>query len=1508
YVTSDFSAYPLDQDEAPVFSDHPSSQTVQVGDAVMMSALATGGGGITYQWYFGDDPIANATEPSLIIASVQFSQSGSYHVVASNLAGSVSGNVATLTVNKRTATLQLASLSQTYNGTSRVVTATTTPANLTVDILYDESATAPTNAGSYAITATIVDDTYQGSNSGTLNVAKASQAITFPAIGSQVATSTVPLSANGGASGNPVTFAVSQGPGSISDGVLSFTGAGNVGVVASQAGNSNYNAAPNLERFVTVTKASAVVNLSALSQTYDGTPRVAGVSTTPANLAVDLLYAGSATAPTAVGDYAVTATINEALYAGSASGTLSVTKAGQVITFAAIPDQTAVDSLPLVATGGGSGNPVTFAVTSGPGSITNGTLSFSGAGQVLITASQAGDSNHEAAADVQRSVNVSKAVGIITLSALNQTYDSTPRQVMVTTEPEGLAVQILYGESDTAPTQAGQYLVTATLNDEFYEGSSSETLVVAKATQVITFAAIPDQLATATLPLVATGGGSVAPVAFAVTAGPGQIAAGSLSFTAAGEVTVTASQEGDDNHEAAADVPRTFTVSRDTVSLTFAQTSSYYDGTVKAVQVTTVPEGLPVQILYDESATLPVEAGDYTVQATVDTALYSAVGFTTLSVLRPQLALEREPALPLLSGISAVDLGSVAPDTASPFTFTIRNAGTGLLSNFVATVTGPDAAQFSIAGPASDSVAAGQATTLDVIFSPQSTGIKNAVLQVASNDFSVPLFTVNLTAFGDHRADRPVMAPETEATLVEAESTLWDEASVGLYDGLLRDAEDEHRLIGAIESLTLAKPKAGSGLGGAATGKLRFQGKSVTLKGTFDEAGLLLLDLPQKDGSVITGSLQLMDSTAGKVIRGHVSWLGQDTLAELPRAAYDKKNPAPANLTGSYTMLLPGPAEQTEDTPSGDGWATVSISSTGAVKVSGRLSDGTAFTESAFLSAEADFSLYTELYKATARGQFGGRMALRDVPDVSDFDGQVQWLKPADAKSVTYPAGFSLELWALGSRYTAPATGERALSQLEDAEPNASLSLISTALPEGTGSEIEHVLSWLPNHKLVHYGPEKLAGSVNRTQGLLTGSYSDPTGSTRLSFLGAVFQKQGLAAGYFLYQGRSGGLRIVPGTDFAYPGSEEAGGMQTLAVAETAETLEQTESLWSAAAAGTYQGILMGESGPQGGLEKLVVNSSGSFSATLWIQGTRYKIKGAFDASGIAEITLADGIIVSLQLALVDGTEDVYQLTGSVTTNAETYLVDAQRLPVNTKTAPSPWAGAYTLAVLAPADNDPSTEPGGDGYGLLKVATSGVCTGSLVLSDGTKSTFAGHVSQGGEWSLYRALYGSKPGGFLAGKLTFRDVAGISDFDGVWQWEKAAGAAAYPGGFALTRNVIGSLYEKPAKGQRAWAELADTDHNVWLRLLGPNFSSVAELTALDRALTWSSADKLTYYGPEKISLTFTSTSGLVTGSVVDKNQGLNQRFAGVLLQKQATVTGAYQTTAGSGRFLMQSREE
>ena len=84
----------------PTIISNPSPQTVIEGQNAVFGALATNdcGGGLVYQWLFAGTNLSDATNNVLTLSNSQPANAGDYAVVVTNLAGSVTSTVATLTV------------------------------------------------------------------------------------------------------------------------------------------------------------------------------------------------------------------------------------------------------------------------------------------------------------------------------------------------------------------------------------------------------------------------------------------------------------------------------------------------------------------------------------------------------------------------------------------------------------------------------------------------------------------------------------------------------------------------------------------------------------------------------------------------------------------------------------------------------------------------------------------------------------------------------------------------------------------------------------------------------------------------------------------------------------------------------------------------------------------------------------------------------------------------------------------------------------------------------------------------------------------------------------------------------------------------------------------------------------------------------------------------------------------------------------------------------------------
>ena len=103
----------------PVIFAQPQSQTIPSGNTATFGVLADGSGSLSCQWSFNGTNIDGATDSSLTLTNVQFSQAGNYAVLVTNLYGSVLSSNAVLTVTATPPTIQIQPTDQTIfaNGT-----------------------------------------------------------------------------------------------------------------------------------------------------------------------------------------------------------------------------------------------------------------------------------------------------------------------------------------------------------------------------------------------------------------------------------------------------------------------------------------------------------------------------------------------------------------------------------------------------------------------------------------------------------------------------------------------------------------------------------------------------------------------------------------------------------------------------------------------------------------------------------------------------------------------------------------------------------------------------------------------------------------------------------------------------------------------------------------------------------------------------------------------------------------------------------------------------------------------------------------------------------------------------------------------------------------------------------------------------------------------------------------------------------------------------------------------
>ena len=214
----------------------------------------------------------------------------------------------------------------------------------------------------------------------------------------------------------------------------------------------------------------AQVVLTNLSWPYDGAAHWAAASTVPEGLAVRFTYNGSTSAPVNVGSYAVTGRVEDVLYQGAASGILTIGKGAGAVTLTGTNQTYTGFPCPAGATTVPAGLAVDLTYDGMSGAPTNpGSYTVAG---VINDASYQGAGTG--------TLVIGKMAATVTISNLNQTYNGSARPVTASTEPSGLAVDITYDGSSSAPAAPGSYAVAAQVNDPFYQGSAAGTLTIGK--------------------------------------------------------------------------------------------------------------------------------------------------------------------------------------------------------------------------------------------------------------------------------------------------------------------------------------------------------------------------------------------------------------------------------------------------------------------------------------------------------------------------------------------------------------------------------------------------------------------------------------------------------------------------------------------------------------------------------------------------------------------------------------------------------------------------------------------------------------------------------------------------------------------------------------------------------------------------------------------------------------------------------------------------------------------
>jgi hypothetical protein len=531
---------------------------------------------------------------------------------------------------------------------------------------------------SFAHAGSCVIDANQAGNSDYSAAAPASQTIAVGKASQSISGFTAPtgatvggsgsLSATGGASGNPVVFSVDSSSGAgvcsvsgTNGATVAFAHAGSCVLDVNQAGDSDYSAAPQSQHTISVAKASQSISgfTAPTGATVGGSGSLSatgGASGNPVVFSVDSssgagVCSVSGTNGATVAFAHAGSCVIDANQAGDSDysaapqsqHTISVAKASQSISgFTAPTGATVGGSGSLSATGGGSGEPVTFTVdsSSSPAGVcsvsgTNGaTVAFAHAGSCVIDANQAGDSDYSAAPQAQQTITVGKASQAISGftaptpatvgggGSLSASGGGSGQPVVFLVDgSSGAGVCSVSGTNGATVSFAhtGSCVIDASqAGDADYSGApqSQQTITVGKAPQSISVFTAP---ATAAVggsgSLSATGGGSGEPVMFTVDSSSSPAGVCSVSgtngatvrFAHAGSCVIDANQAGDADYTAAPQSQQTISVAQMAQSIIFTAPGDATVGGNGSLSATGGASGSPVVFSVDPTSS-PADA------------------------------------------------------------------------------------------------------------------------------------------------------------------------------------------------------------------------------------------------------------------------------------------------------------------------------------------------------------------------------------------------------------------------------------------------------------------------------------------------------------------------------------------------------------------------------------------------------------------------------------------------------------------------------------------------------------------------------------------------------------------------------------------------------------------------------------------------------------------------------------------------------------------------------------